>query len=73
MIASILHLGRSGLPKEAITNDDYERMSLCVRSLAERQPAMTKVNVATYCLSYFVLLQPHCAQYLCLSVTCVIG
>jgi coatomer subunit beta len=42
MIASILHLGRSGLPKEAITNDDYERMSLCVRSLAERQPAMTK-------------------------------
>ena len=48
MIASILHLGRSGLPKEPITQDDYERMSLCVRSLAERQPLMTKVSCCSH-------------------------
>ena len=43
IIASILHLGRSGIPKEPITSDDYERMSLCVRSIAERQPVIMEV------------------------------
>ena len=45
MISSIIHLGRSGIPKEPITFDDFERMSVCVRSLAERQPVMSEVRV----------------------------
>ena len=45
MISSIIHLGRSGIPKEPITFDDFERMSVCVRSLAERQPVMSEVRM----------------------------
>ena len=45
MISSIIHLGRSGIPKEPITFDDFERMSVCVRSLAEWQPVISEVRV----------------------------
>lgn len=31
VIASILHLGRSGLPQKAISNDDAERLGLCLK------------------------------------------
>ena len=33
VLSSILHLGRSGLPVKAITEDDFERIALCVRVL----------------------------------------
>ena len=31
VITSILHLGRSGLPQKAISNDDAGRMGLCLK------------------------------------------
>lgn len=31
LIAAILHLGRSGLPQKAISNDDAERLGLCLK------------------------------------------
>lgn len=34
IMSSILQLGRSGLPSKAITHDDAERISVCLRSLA---------------------------------------
>ncbi|XP_043266629.1 coatomer subunit beta [Venturia canescens] len=34
VMSSILQLGRSGLPSKAMTHDDAERLSLCLRSLA---------------------------------------
>ncbi|XP_065911705.1 coatomer subunit beta-like [Dysidea avara] len=43
MIASILHLGRSGIPKKPITEDDAERMSLCLRVLSSQSDLMIDV------------------------------
>lgn len=34
VMSSVLQLGRSGLPAKAMTHDDAERLSLCLRSLA---------------------------------------
>ncbi|XP_065346268.1 coatomer subunit beta [Cloeon dipterum] len=34
ILASVLHLGRSGLPTKAITNDDADRLWTCLRVLA---------------------------------------
>lgn len=31
VIAAILHLGRSGLPQKPISNDDAERLGLCLK------------------------------------------
>ena len=36
ILASILHYGRSGMPKKAINEDDYEAINLCLRVLAEK-------------------------------------
>ena len=38
ILASILHLGQSGLPSKAITNDDADRIALCLKFLAESGP-----------------------------------
>ena len=33
VITSVLHLGRSGLPQKPISNDDAERLGLCLKVL----------------------------------------
>lgn len=38
-LSSVLHLGRSGLSVKAITNDDADRIFICLRTLSERTPA----------------------------------
>lgn len=43
IIASILHLGRSGIPKKPITEDDAERLCVCLRVLSERSSVMGAV------------------------------
>lgn len=43
IVASILHLGKSGIPKKAITEDDVERLTICLRVLAERSDVLTQV------------------------------
>ncbi|OXU25608.1 hypothetical protein TSAR_012392 [Trichomalopsis sarcophagae] len=43
IMSSLLQLGRSGLPSKAITHDDAERISLCLRSLACPTPLVQKV------------------------------
>lgn len=35
IMATVLHLGKSSLPKKPITDDDVERLSLCLKVLAE--------------------------------------
>jgi hypothetical protein len=39
-MASIIHLGKSGLPTKAITDDDLDRIATCIRSLWEATPLM---------------------------------
>lgn len=43
IMTSVLQLGRSGLPTKAMTHDDAERLSLCLRSLACPTPLVQKV------------------------------
>jgi len=57
IIASILHLGKSGLPSKSVTNDDGERLLICLRVLSSRLPAV--VDVFTH----------HCRQALSSMLT----
>lgn len=43
IIASILHLGKSGLPCKVLSNDDHERMLFCIRVLSERCTPIVKI------------------------------
>lgn len=37
LMSSILHLGKSGFPSKPITNDDADRIMICLRTLSERK------------------------------------
>ncbi|RZF48550.1 hypothetical protein LSTR_LSTR011165 [Laodelphax striatellus] len=43
IIASILNLGKSGLPSKAITNDDQDRLLMCLRALSDDVPQVTQI------------------------------
>ncbi|XP_013919922.1 PREDICTED: coatomer subunit beta [Thamnophis sirtalis] len=43
LMASILHLGKSSLPKKPITDDDVDRISLCLKVLSECSPLMNDI------------------------------
>ncbi|KAK9497790.1 hypothetical protein O3M35_003713 [Rhynocoris fuscipes] len=43
IIASILHLGKSGLPCKVLSNDDTERMLFCIRVLSEKSASIVKI------------------------------
>lgn len=42
-MATVLHLGKSSLPKKPITDDDVDRISLCLKVLSERSPLMNDI------------------------------
>lgn len=42
-LSSVLHLGRSGLSAKAITNDDADRIFVCLRTLSERKPEIVDI------------------------------
>lgn len=43
IIAGIIHLGKSGLPTKAITNDDRDRLLFCLRVLSDRGSTIIKI------------------------------
>lgn len=43
VMSSILHLGKSGFPTKPITNDDTDRIFLCLKTLSERTPETVEV------------------------------
>jgi coatomer subunit beta len=43
IMSSIMHLGKSGFPKKQITNDDLDRMFLCLKTLSEGKPEIVQV------------------------------
>jgi coatomer subunit beta len=43
IMSSIMHLGKSGFPKKQITNDDLDRIFLCLKTLSERTPEIVGV------------------------------
>lgn len=42
-MATVLHLGKSSLPKKPITDDDVDRISLCLKVLSECSPLMDDI------------------------------
>jgi len=42
-LSSIIHLGRSGFATKPITNDDSDRIFICLRTLSERSPEITEI------------------------------
>jgi len=46
VLVSILHYGKSGMPEKAITEDDLDRLSLCLKVLAERNSVTRNIFVA---------------------------
>ena len=42
IMATVLHLGKSSLPKKPITDDDVDRISLCLKVLSECSPLMNR-------------------------------
>lgn len=48
VLSGIMHLGKSGLPAKAITNDDRDHLLFCLRVLSERTPIVVKV-FTEYC------------------------
>jgi coatomer subunit beta len=47
IMSSIMHLGKSGFPKKQITNDDLDRIFLCLKTLSERTPEIIQVFKAS--------------------------
>lgn len=43
IMSSILHLGKSGFPSKPITNDDIDRIFICLRTLSERTEEAVEV------------------------------
>ncbi|XP_075159208.1 coatomer subunit beta [Haematobia irritans] len=43
IMSSILHLGKSGFPTKPITNDDTDRIFICLRTLSERTDEAVQV------------------------------
>lgn len=70
IMASIVHLGKSGLPKTAITEDDLDRLSLCIRLLADQCPFAATIYLDNCRQSLDMMLQV-CAAHCIDSVTCL--
>lgn len=43
IMAGIIHLGKSGLPTKAITNDDTDHLLFCLRVLSDRSPKVIEI------------------------------
>lgn len=43
VMSSILHLGKSGFPTKPITNDDMDRIFICLKTLSERTPEAVEI------------------------------
>lgn len=43
IMSSVLHLGKSGFPTKQITNDDADRIFLCLKTLSVRTPDIVEV------------------------------
>lgn len=42
-MSSIIHLGKSGFPSKPITNDDSDRIFVCLKTLSNRTPEVMEI------------------------------
>lgn len=48
ILSELIHLGKSGMPTKAITNDDKDHLLFCLRVLSERTPTIVTI-FTEYC------------------------
>lgn len=58
-LSSIIHLGKSGLPTKPITNDDADRIFVCLKTLSERTPEITEVFRNSCREAFAKMLEAH--------------
>ncbi|KAF2358738.1 Coatomer beta subunit C-terminal [Trinorchestia longiramus] len=46
IMTSIVHLGKSGLPQKPMTDDDYDRIMLCLHVVSERSSILSEIFTA---------------------------
>lgn len=63
-LSSILHLGRSGFPTKPITNDDADRIFICLKTLSERTPETTEIFKLLCRDAFAKMLDAHQAEEL---------
>lgn len=61
-LGSILHLGRSGFPLKSITNDDADRIFICLKTLSDRSPEITEVFKVLCRDALATMLEAHSAE-----------
>ncbi len=62
IMASIIHLGKSGLPKTAVTEDDLDRLGTSIKLLAEHCPLAVDIFLAKCRHSLDVMLEAQHAE-----------
>lgn len=59
IMTSILHLGRSGLPVKASTNDDVDRIFFCIKTLSQQSPDIIEIFKTACRDALASMLQAH--------------
>lgn len=59
IMTSILHLGKSGLPAKAITNDDVDRIFFCIKTLSQQAPDIVDIFKSACRDALASMLQAH--------------
>ncbi|XP_045198148.1 coatomer subunit beta-like [Mercenaria mercenaria] len=62
IMATVLHLGKSGIPTKPITDDDVDRIATCLRVLSEQSPLMTEIFNTASRNSLSLMLQAKMAE-----------
>lgn len=62
IMATVLHLGKSGIPTKPITDDDVDRIATCLRVLAEQSPLMMEIYTAASRHSLSLMLAAKMAE-----------
>ncbi|XP_052810345.1 coatomer subunit beta-like [Mya arenaria] len=62
IMATVLHLGKSGIPTKPITDDDVDRIATCLRVLSEQSPLMTEIFNAASRNSVSLMLAAKMAE-----------
>lgn len=61
-LSSIIHLGKSGFPSKPITNDDHDRIFVCLKTLSDRSPEVVEVFVNSCRNALARMLDAHQAE-----------
>nr|CAB3232868.1 coatomer subunit beta-like [Phallusia mammillata] len=62
ILSSVLHLGKSSLPKKPISDDEVDRLASCLKVLSERQQVMSDIFTSKCRSSLSTLLEIRAAE-----------